>query len=233
MEAFRLRDLQSILFWMAFPVRFGDMIEGLPADLMTFYSRPLPSPMLSFSTSLAMNSGYYQVMFSQCPSPPALVVPQVACSSKNAFEPDLGRFKFTNTTGGNVSGPGTGPNTGSGGISGFVFNVAAFVGSVVGIAVFITILVFLYKKYGNVMRSSGGMGTNAWLHESVQKRRWFRMAEEEELRDARNSREDSISLGNVRNGANPSSRSAGGSVPSRGNSGWQQEHGMPILPPDH
>ncbi|KAJ3020401.1 UNVERIFIED_CONTAM: hypothetical protein HDU68_010184 [Siphonaria sp. JEL0065] len=181
--------------------------------------------------NLAMNAGYYQVMFSQCPNPPAIIAPDAQCGTQNTYEPDIGRFKFTNTT----TGASAKNTDGGNGVAGFVFNVAAFIGSLAAFAVLAVIVVVLYKKYGNVMRSSGGMGTNSWLHESVQKRRWFRMAEEEELRESRRGGgEPSVALGNLR-GAGGSAVRLGsepaGNIQSRQRQ-WQQEHGMPILPAD-
>ncbi|KAJ3018027.1 UNVERIFIED_CONTAM: hypothetical protein HDU68_011367 [Siphonaria sp. JEL0065] len=218
---------------------FDDFLQSAPAqpevvlfDVIQIFSttyNPTFYNEYHWMRNLAMNAGYYQVMFSQCPSPPAIIAPDTQCGTQNVYEPDIGRFKFTNTTTGGNAGSSDGS---SGGVAGFVFNVAAFIGSLAAIAVFVVVLVLLYKKYGNVIRSSGAMGTNSWLHESVQKRRWFRMAEEEELRESRRgSGEPSVILGNLR-GARGFGRLESGAAGNIQPRQWQQEHGMPILPSD-
>ncbi|KAJ3075677.1 hypothetical protein HDU98_007234 [Podochytrium sp. JEL0797] len=205
--------------------------EVILADIIAMLSSTYnPGFYHYYLRNLANTAGYYQVAASQCPASKSLSLPATPCAAANMFAPNIGRFWIT-TANSPVGSDG-------GGISGFIFNVAAFVGALVGI-LFLAVIGFLvYKKYGTHSFKKGAAGGSSWVSESAQKRKFFRMTEGTGG-DEREVSGEGIQLGRI----SPMGRVGGvkrvgaraGSVASsqEGHVVWQNEHGMPMLPPDN
>ncbi|KAJ3295295.1 hypothetical protein HDU79_009482 [Rhizoclosmatium sp. JEL0117] len=191
-------------------------------DLLEIWS-PKYNPSASVTQSYFMrnifyDASYHQVMYSECPADASLVIPAVPCTDSNKFLPSIGRFASNNAGGsgggssdGSTTGTPTPNNTsGSGG-----FNLAALVGSLFAVALFLLLIFYLYRKYGHLVVT--GPGNQSWIQESVQKRRFFRMVEEDEDRLQRQS------------GIELETRRGQG----KGRVGWRREGGgMPVLDGD-
>ncbi|KAJ3226946.1 hypothetical protein HDU78_010158 [Chytriomyces hyalinus] len=223
-----------------FAQSFASQPALLLMDVLSIFSTSFnPQYKQYWVKSLANGDIYTQVTAASCPNPPSLVLPlngKYCDANTNKYAPTIGRF--SNPTGkptgatGSVINPSAGDSGwGAGQIAGVIILALVVFALFAFCALIYARRAQRKGEFGRGGGSSGSRGVSApfngagmnSLREAVQKRRWFKMAEEEEA--------DDVPLTQLV--AQPATGGGGGArsqAGSEGNRAWQMEHGMPMFP---